>query len=102
MPGEQGLSGAELDGYLDTVLIGGREPVTLVMSDYDPEWPARFVELLDRIGSVLGGIALSVEHIGSTSVPGLAAKPIIDVLLVVADVDAEGSYVPPMEDAGFV
>ena len=72
------------------------------MSDYDPAWPSRFAELEARIRSALGEVALAVEHIGSTSVPGLAAKPIIDVLVVVADVDAESSYVPPMEDAGFV
>jgi GrpB-like predicted nucleotidyltransferase (UPF0157 family) len=102
MPGEQGLSGAELDRYLDTVLIGGREPVTLVVSDYDPAWSLRFAEVEARIGSALGDAALSVEHIGSTSVPGLAAKPIIDVLVVVADVDAEQSYVTALENAGFV
>ena len=92
----------ELDRYLDSVLIGGREPVTLVIADYDSAWPGRFAELGARIRSALGDGALAVEHIGSTSVPGLAAKPIIDVLLVVADVDAERSYVPAMVDAGFV
>jgi GrpB-like predicted nucleotidyltransferase (UPF0157 family) len=102
MPGEQGLSGAELDRYLDAVLIGGREPVALVISDYDPAWPARFAEIEGRIRVALGDVALEVEHIGSTSVPDLAAKPIVDVLLVVADVDDEPSYVAPMEDAGFV
>jgi GrpB-like predicted nucleotidyltransferase (UPF0157 family) len=50
----------------------------------------------------LGEDALSVEHIGSTSVPGLAAKPIIDVLLTVADVDHEAAYVPALESAGFL
>jgi GrpB-like predicted nucleotidyltransferase (UPF0157 family) len=92
----------ELDRYLDSVLIGGREHFTPVICDYDAAWPVRFAELEARIGTALASAALAVEHIGSTSVPGLAAKPIIDVLLVVADVDAERSYVPPMEDAGFV
>ena len=92
-PGTHPRSGDELDRYLDSVLIGGRERVTPVISDYDPAWPARFAELEARIRPALGDVALVVEHIGSTSVPGLAAKPIIDVLVVVADVDEEGSYV---------
>lgn len=96
------LSGDELDRYLDSVLIGGRERVTLVIADYDPTWPDRFDELGTRIRSALGDVALSVEHIGSTSVPRLAAKPVIDVLVVVADIDDEGTYVPALEDAGFV
>jgi GrpB-like predicted nucleotidyltransferase (UPF0157 family) len=93
---------AELDRHLDSVLIGGREPFTPVISDYDPAWPVRFGELAARIRSALGPAALAIEHIGSTSVPRLAAKPIVDVLLVVADVDDEPSYVGALEEAGFV
>jgi len=92
----------DLDRHLDAVLIGGREPFTPVVSDYDPAWPVRFGELEARIRSALGDIALAVEHIGSTSVPQLAAKPIVDVLVVVADVDDEPSYVSALEEAGFV
>ena len=95
-------SGDELDRYLDSVLIGGREPVALVISDYDSAWPSRFARLEAGIRLALGDAALAVEHIGSTSVPRLAAKPIIDVLVVVADVDEESSYVTALEDAGFV
>jgi GrpB-like predicted nucleotidyltransferase (UPF0157 family) len=102
MPAAPRHPGDELDRYLDSVLIGGREPVTLVISHYDSAWPSRFAELGGRIESALGAGALAVEHIGSTSVPGLAAKPIIDVLVVVADVAEERSYVPALEDAGFV
>jgi len=102
MPAPPRHPGDELDRYLDSVLIGGREPVTLVISHYDSAWPSRFAELGARIESALGVGALAVEHIGSTSVPGLAAKPIIDVLVVVADVAEERSYVPALEDAGFV
>lgn len=93
---------ADLDEYLDSVLIGGREPGTFVVVDPDPAWPERFAEVASRVRSALGGVALAVEHIGSTSVPGLAAKPIIDALLVVADVADEPAYVPAMEGAGFV
>ena len=93
---------AELDRHLDSVLIGGREPFTPVVSGYDAAWPVRFAEIEARIRSALGEVALEIEHIGSTSVPHLAAKPIIDVLVVVADVENEASYVTAMEDAGFV
>jgi GrpB-like predicted nucleotidyltransferase (UPF0157 family) len=88
---------------LDAVLIGGREPVTIRVVDYDDRWPAMFEELADRVRDALGtgsGRALAVEHIGSTSVPGLAAKPIIDILLTVTDVQDEQSYVPPLVEAG--
>ena len=102
MSGPHRRSDVDLDRYLDSVLIGGREPVTLVISDYDSAWPSRFAELEARTRAALGEAALAVEHIGSTSVPRLAAKPIIDVLVVVADVDDESSYVAALEDAGFV
>ncbi|MBA3703617.1 MAG: GrpB family protein, partial [Rubrobacteraceae bacterium] len=55
-----------------------------------------------KIRAALGEAALSVEHIGSTSVPGLAAKPIVDVLLVVEDSGDEASYLPALEEAGYV
>ena len=86
---------------LDGVLIGGREKVEVVVVDYDTSWPDRYEELADRIRTALGETALRIAHIGSTSVPGLAAKPIIDVLVVVADVTDEATYVPPLEAAGF-
>ena len=57
----------------------------LQVVDYDPEWPGLFRREADRIRAVLGERVVQLEHIGSTSVPGLAAKPIIDILLVVAD-----------------
>ena len=90
------------DRYLDAVLIGGRERASIVIADYDAAWPVRFVELQRRVVHALSTAALSVEHIGSTSVPGLAAKPIIDMLLTVASVDDEAAYVGALEDAGLV
>lgn len=90
------------DAYLNAVLIGGREPVTITVVDYDQTWPVRFAHLRARIQAALGRQALAVEHIGSTSVPGLAAKPIVDMLLTVADVADEDAYVPALEGAGFV
>jgi GrpB-like predicted nucleotidyltransferase (UPF0157 family) len=89
------------DDPLDGVLIGGREKVEIVVVDYDPTWPERFAELADTVRAALGARALRIEHIGSTSVPGLAAKPIIDMLVVVEDVAAEATYVPALEATGF-
>jgi len=66
-------------------LVGGREPGPLTIVDYDPSWPERFERERARIAAALGQAALSIEHIGSTAVPGLAAKPVVDVLVVVPD-----------------
>ena len=92
----------ELDAYLDRVLIGDREsgPVTLV--EWDPAWSARFERERDRIWQALGDVARRVEHIGSTSVPGLAAKPIVDILVTVPDADDEGAFIEPLVSAGYV
>ncbi len=86
---------------LGEVLIGGREHVAIRVVAYDQQWPRRFEDTAERVRGVLGGRALSVEHIGSTSVPGLAAKPIVDMLLTVADVADEAAYVPMLESIGF-
>jgi GrpB-like predicted nucleotidyltransferase (UPF0157 family) len=74
----------------------------VVLADYDPEWPRLFEREAARIRQALGDRALLVEHIGSTSVPGLAAKPIIDIILAVPDSADEDAYVPPLEAAGYV
>jgi GrpB-like predicted nucleotidyltransferase (UPF0157 family) len=75
-------------------------PITL--AEYDPGWPRLFEREAERIRGVLGGRALLVEHAGSTSVPSLAAKPVIDIVLAVADSSDEASYVPALEAAGYV
>jgi GrpB-like predicted nucleotidyltransferase (UPF0157 family) len=69
---------------------------------YDPRWPELFTREADKIRSVLGSRVLGIEHAGSTSVPGLAAKPIIDLLLVVANSAGEEAYAPALEAAGYV
>jgi GrpB-like predicted nucleotidyltransferase (UPF0157 family) len=74
-------------------------PVTLAA--YDPGWPALFEREAARLRGQLGPQILLLEHIGSTSVPGLAAKPIIDILMVVADPADESGYVAPLEQAGY-
>jgi GrpB-like predicted nucleotidyltransferase (UPF0157 family) len=75
-------------------------PVELV--NYDAEWPELFMREAERVREVLGDRVLMLEHVGSTSVPGLAAKPIIDMILAVADSADEPAYVPAMESAGYV
>ena len=75
-------------------------PVTLV--EYDAAWPALFRREAARIRGALGDRALLVEHVGSTSVPGLAAKPIIDIALAVPDSSDESAYAPSLESAGYV
>ena len=76
-------------------------PTRITIADSHRDWPLRFADLAERIRTTLGARALRLEHVGSTSVPGLAAKPIIDILLVVADAADEAEYRPPLEGAGF-
>lgn len=92
------------DEDLRKVTVGERRPhnapVTVV--EYDPRWPELFVQEADGVYSTLGVTALRVEHVGSTSVPGLCAKPIIDMLLVVQNSADEPSYVPALETSGYI
>jgi GrpB-like predicted nucleotidyltransferase (UPF0157 family) len=85
-------------------VIGELKPLSgrILIVDYDPHWPDLFQREADRVRSVLGRRALRIEHTGSTSVPGLAAKPIIDILLVVTDSADEDAYVPALEAAGYI
>jgi GrpB-like predicted nucleotidyltransferase (UPF0157 family) len=69
--------------------------------DYDPEWPYRFQREAETLRSVLGEYALRIEHVGSTAVPDLPAKPIIDIVLVVAESADETGYAPALEQAGY-
>lgn len=74
----------------------------IVLADPDDAWPQLFQREGRRIEVALGDRALRVEHVGSTSVPGLAAKPVIDVILMVTDPDDEAAYVPPLEASGYL
>ncbi len=74
--------------------------ITLV--DYDPRWPVLFEREAARIRRALGERSLGIEHVGSTSVPGLIAKPVVDLLLEVADSADEPAYVPALEANGYV
>jgi GrpB-like predicted nucleotidyltransferase (UPF0157 family) len=62
-------------------------PDPILIVDYDPEWPAEFERLRDRAARAVGDLAVSIEHVGSTAVPGLAAKPVIDLVVVVGPED---------------
>ena len=84
--------------------VGGRAApwsVPVVLHDPDPQWPALFEADAARIRAVLGDEALAVDHVGSTSVPGLPAKPIIDILLQVIDPADEDAYVPRLVGLGY-
>jgi GrpB-like predicted nucleotidyltransferase (UPF0157 family) len=74
----------------------------VVVAEYDPEWPTLYERERKRIEHALGSAALRIEHIGSTSVPGLAAKPVIDIVLVVADSSREARYLLALEEAGYI
>jgi GrpB-like predicted nucleotidyltransferase (UPF0157 family) len=74
----------------------------LAIVPYDPEWPHRYQKLAEQIRLALGAAVLEVEHIGSTSVPGLAAKDVIDMDLIVADPREEDAYVPALEKIGYI
>jgi GrpB-like predicted nucleotidyltransferase (UPF0157 family) len=87
----------------DDVWVGARPPVTPIdIVDADARWPAQFDELANRISRTLGDRVLALEHVGSTSVPDLAAKPIIDIDLTVSDASDEAAYLPPLGAVGFV
>jgi GrpB-like predicted nucleotidyltransferase (UPF0157 family) len=77
---------------------GGR----IVLAEYDPEWPKLFEREAARVRTILGEQVVRLEHTGSTSVPGLAAKPIVDMTLEVPDSSDEQAYVPHLEAAGYV
>jgi GrpB-like predicted nucleotidyltransferase (UPF0157 family) len=74
------------------------EPIEVV--EYDAAWQAAFAEWRDRLVTALGPVAVRIEHMGSTAVPGLPAKPVIDIQVSIADPDDEASYVPQIEALG--
>jgi GrpB-like predicted nucleotidyltransferase (UPF0157 family) len=102
-------SRAEIVSFADSALppgadrwVPGAAPtVGIEVTDPDPAWPRQYDELADRIREALGWRVLQLEHVGSTAVPGLAAKPVIDIDLTVADPGREQDYVPALETIGF-
>ena len=86
------------------VTVGERKPLNgpVTIMDYDPAWLRLFEREAEKIRAALGARIMLLEHAGSTSVPGLAAKPILDILLVVPNSADEVTYVPALEGVGYV
>jgi GrpB-like predicted nucleotidyltransferase (UPF0157 family) len=95
---------SESEERLIAATVGKIEPLNrpIVLAPYVPEWPSLYAALERQIRGALRSGALLIEHVGSTSVPGLPAKPIIDVVLAVENSANEGTYVPPLERLGYV
>ena len=83
-------------------LIGGVEKRIIAVVDYDAAWPDYFEVERSRIDQALANVPHRVVHVGSTSVMGVSAKPIVDLQLSVSEVEDEGSYLPALESAGYV
>jgi len=91
------------EDYLRAHTVGELKPLSNPISivDYDPEWPHQFECEANRIRSALGERAWCIEHVGSTSVPGLPAKPVIDIVLIVTDSSREAEYAEALDKAGY-
>jgi GrpB-like predicted nucleotidyltransferase (UPF0157 family) len=96
--------GLTSDADLRAATVGPLEPhdAPIDLHDYDPRWPQLFAAERDRLRAALGDTALLIEHVGSTSVPGVSAKPIIDIVLAVPDSADEPAYLPWLIAAGYV
>jgi GrpB-like predicted nucleotidyltransferase (UPF0157 family) len=88
---------------LDAGWVGGPKapPRPVKIAEPDPDWPLWYQAEAERIVEALGDVVVRIEHVGSTSVPGLPAKPIIDIDLQVADTAAEDGYVPALAECGY-
>lgn len=82
-------------------LVGGAEALECDLHSYDERWPRIYLDLRRRIRDALTSVSIEIEHIGSTSVPGLAAKPIIDIVVTVNDITAEEDYLDALLSAGY-
>ena len=77
----------------------GTQPIEVV--DYDPSWPRRYEEERDRIAAALGDAVVAIEHVGGTAVPGLPAKPVIDIMVGVPDIERAGQAVAGLINLGY-
>ena len=104
---EQPTDPADTEGYerwLDSTTVGGKAPrlsTSIEIHEYDPQWPVLYAREEERIRAILGPRVLRIEHAGSTSVCGLPAKPVIDIVLEVPNSADEAAYVPDLESAGY-
>jgi GrpB-like predicted nucleotidyltransferase (UPF0157 family) len=88
---------------VDAGLVGEppRTWESVVIVEYDPSWAQRFEAVRSALTEALGGLVINVEHVGSTAVPGLAAKPVVDIDLVIEDTAEESGYLPALERLGY-
>ena len=88
---------------VDAGLVGEppRTWESVVIEEYDPAWAQRFTAVRSSLTEALGALIIGVEHVGSTAVPGLAAKPVIDIDLVIEDTADESGYLPALERLGY-
>jgi GrpB-like predicted nucleotidyltransferase (UPF0157 family) len=101
VPTPEEITGHHAEG--EVVYVGAHEiGYPLRIEEPDPSWPERYRLQEARVLAVLGDRALDIQHVGSTSVPGLPAKPIIDIDLTVSDPTNETAYVPDLEGLGYV
>lgn len=92
----------ERDEYIEQVTIDKQpENAEILLTEYNPAWPALYEREAEKIQKALGNKAIQIHHVGSTSVPGLCAKPVIDILLLVKDATDEPDYLPEMAQAGY-
>jgi len=89
------------DSHLAAVLVRGPRPTRVELVGYDPAWADRYAVRAAELRTALGPRVLLLEHVGSTAVPGLVAKPIIDLILAVDDPDDEPAYLPALEGIGY-
>jgi GrpB-like predicted nucleotidyltransferase (UPF0157 family) len=99
--GAVNLRGAKLWGVDDVELIGGPEKRVIVIEPYNPAWAGGFESHRRRISDALGAVARRVDHVGSTAVTGLVAKPIVDIQVSVGDVEDEACYLERLVIAGY-
>ena len=90
------------DDVTEVELVGGVERREVFLVDHDTAWASEYAAHEARVRRAVGSTAVEVEHIGSTSVPGLAAKPIIDILVTVPDITAEEDYLAQLVASGYV
>jgi GrpB-like predicted nucleotidyltransferase (UPF0157 family) len=89
------------DDALATVLVHGLRPTRVTLVEHDPRWAERFAVRAAELRRALGERARLIEHIGSTSVRGLAGKPIVDIVVGIEDPDDEQAYLPDLEAIGY-
>jgi GrpB-like predicted nucleotidyltransferase (UPF0157 family) len=98
---EDGVVNPELEEHLRQVLVRGLRPVRVELVEPDPAWPAHYERYAGTLRDVLGGRLRLLEHVGSTSVPGLVAKPVIDIVAGLDAPDDEPAYLPDLQAAGW-